>query len=41
LASVCFEQSGGYVDIPDGPGLGVEIDETILDKLCIRKLDSN
>ena len=40
LASNCFEQENGYVDIPGGPGLGIEIDEDTLEKLCIRKLES-
>ena len=40
LASIRFDQENGFVDIPDGPGLGVEIDEGVLGRLCIRKLES-
>ena len=40
LASICFEQRDGYVDIPTGPGLGIEIDESALDRMCIRKMSS-
>ena len=40
LASVCFEQNESFVSVPDGPGLGLEIDEAVLEKLCIRKLES-
>ena len=36
LASMVFEQEGGYVDVPHGPGLGVEIDESVLKSFCIR-----
>lgn len=36
LASIVFEQEGGYVDVPQGPGLGVEIDESVLNSFCIR-----
>ncbi|PSP75819.1 galactonate dehydratase, partial [Halobacteriales archaeon QH_6_68_27] len=25
-----FEYDGGYVDLPEGPGLGVEIDEDVV-----------
>lgn len=35
LASVAFEQEGGFVDVPQGPGLGVEIDESALSRFCI------
>ena len=36
LASIVFEQEGGFVDVPQGPGLGVEIDESVLKSFCIR-----
>ncbi len=25
-----FEYEGGYVDLPEGPGLGIEIDEAVV-----------
>ena len=40
LASQAFEASDGYVDLPAGPGLGIEIDEAALNRLCIRKGES-
>ncbi len=40
LASLCFEQSEGYVEVPTGPGLGIEIDESVLGGMCIRKMTS-
>ncbi len=40
LASSTFGARDGYVDVPDGPGLGIEIDETVLERLCIRKAES-
>jgi len=30
-----FDQVDGYVTVPQGPGLGVEIDEAALQKLCV------
>jgi D-galactarolactone cycloisomerase len=36
LASIAFEQKGGYVDVPRGPGLGLEIDESVLRRFCVR-----
>ena len=36
LASIIFEQEGGFVDVPEGPGLGVEIDESVLKSFCIQ-----
>ena len=40
LASVCFEQTGGFVDVPTGPGLGIEIDDAVLERFCVRHLSS-
>jgi D-galactarolactone cycloisomerase len=40
LASVCFEQKGGFVDVPKGPGLGIEINESVIERFCVRKLSS-
>ena len=39
LASICFEQKDGYVEVPQGPGLGIEIDESVLDRFCVRRCD--
>lgn len=36
LASVVFEQEGGSVEVPTGPGLGIEIDESVLERFCVR-----
>ena len=41
IASIPFEQSGGYVDVPDGPGLGLEIDESVVKRFCVRQRLSN
>ena len=30
-----FEQIGGFLDVPNGPGLGVEIDELAVERLCV------
>ena len=27
-----IEQHGGWVDVPEGPGLGIEVDETVVNK---------
>lgn len=37
LASVTFEQKDGFVELPTGPGLGLEIDESVLNQFCLRK----
>ena len=34
LCSIRFEQKDGFIAVPEGPGLGVEIDESVLKKLC-------
>jgi D-galactarolactone cycloisomerase len=34
LCSICFKQEDGFVVTPEGPGLGVEIDESVLNKFC-------
>ena len=41
LASITFEQSGGFVDVPSGPGLGLEIDESAVERFCVRKMSSS
>ncbi len=33
-----FGRSGAFVRIPTGPGIGVEIDDTMLDNLAVRRL---
>jgi len=33
-----FDRSGAFVRIPCGPGIGVEVDNTMLDNLAIRRL---
>jgi L-alanine-DL-glutamate epimerase-like enolase superfamily enzyme len=30
-----LEQKGGYLTVPDGPGLGIEVDEKELRKLRV------
>lgn len=40
LASITFEQSGGFVDVPRGPGLGLEIDESTVKQFCVREMSS-
>lgn len=40
LASIAFEQQGGFVEIPTGPGLGIQIDEAVLNRFCIRQQTS-
>lgn len=40
LASITFEQSGGFVDVPGGPGLGLEIDESAVKRFCVHQLMS-
>lgn len=41
LASVVFDQVGGYVNVPTAPGLGLEIDETVLRRFCVNHLSSS
>jgi D-galactarolactone cycloisomerase len=40
LASIAFEQKGGYVEVPNGPGLGIDIDEKALERFCVRHCSS-
>ncbi len=40
LASIAFEQSGGLVEVPRGPGLGLEIDESSVKRFCVRQMIS-
>ena len=35
LASIRFEQAAGFVDVPKGPGLGIEINESVLERFCV------
>ena len=35
LGSFVFEQEDGYVDVPGGPGLGVEVNRSTLEKYCV------
>ncbi|OUW19070.1 MAG: hypothetical protein CBD18_01510 [Opitutales bacterium TMED158] len=41
LGTFSFEQKDGYVDIPIGPGLGVDVDEVALERLCIESRATN
>ena len=36
LCGAPFTQRDGFVAVPSGPGLGVEVDEAALDRLCVR-----
>ena len=40
LASIAFGQSGGFVDVPRGVGLGIEIDLAALERFCLRHFSS-
>ncbi|MEM9157470.1 MAG: mandelate racemase/muconate lactonizing enzyme family protein [Verrucomicrobiota bacterium] len=40
LASVAFEQLDGFVEVPKGVGLGIEIDESVLNRFCIHRASS-
>lgn len=33
-----FDRSGAFVRVPCGPGIGVEVDDAMLDSLAIRRL---
>ena len=35
LSRIPFAQADGYVAVPQGPGLGVDIDETVVERLCV------
>ena len=35
LCTTVFNQSGGFVNVPMGPGLGVEVNETVLQRLTV------
>lgn len=35
LCRQAFELVDGYVPVPDGPGLGIEVDEAVLERLCV------
>lgn len=37
LCNIPFDQEDGFVAVPDGPGLGIEIDETVLQRLSVRQ----
>ncbi len=36
-----FEQSGGFLAVPSGAGLGVEIDEKAVERLCVHRRKSD
>ena len=38
LCSKVFEQKDGYVNVPEGPGLGIEVNEKVLNKYCVQHL---
>ncbi|MFL3659821.1 MAG: enolase C-terminal domain-like protein, partial [Opitutales bacterium] len=40
LASIAFKQTGGFVDVPQGPGLGIDIDLDVLERFCFRHCSS-
>jgi D-galactarolactone cycloisomerase len=40
LASIAFKQTGGFVDVPQGPGLGIDIDLDVLERFCVRHCSS-
>ena len=40
LASIAFEQTDGFVDVPHKPGLGLEIDESAVERFCVRRMIS-
>ncbi len=35
VCSQPFEQVGGYVAVPSGPGLGIEVDERVVERLSV------
>ena len=35
-----FEQENGYLEVPTGPGLGVEVDPVALERLTVEKTTS-
>jgi D-galactarolactone cycloisomerase len=37
LCRVPFEQIGGYVAVPTGPGLGIEVDQRVVDRLSVAR----
>ena len=41
LCRAPFTQRDGFVAVPTGPGLGVEVDETALNRLCVRYAESS
>ena len=40
LASIAFEQTDGFVDVPHKPGLGLEIDESAVERFCVHRMIS-
>lgn len=32
-----FDQQDGYVAVPEGPGLGIELEDTVLEQYCVRR----
>jgi D-galactarolactone cycloisomerase len=39
LCTVTFEQKGGYVSVPSGPGLGVDVNLEVLERLRVDPAD--
>ncbi len=37
VAGFRFEVKDGYINVPQGPGLGIELDKKVIDKWCIKK----
>lgn len=37
LCSTPFEQIGGYVAVPTGPGLGIQVDQRVVDRLSVAR----
>jgi len=30
------QQAGGWIEVPDGPGLGIEVDRDVIERFCVR-----
>jgi D-galactarolactone cycloisomerase len=39
LCTTTFEQEGGYVAVPTGPGLGIEVDLAALERMRVQPTD--
>jgi D-galactarolactone cycloisomerase len=40
LCNQVFVQKNGYIDLPTGPGLGVEVNEEVLNKYCVGQIST-